>query len=280
MKGVFTLNISVISPHIHGNGNTTIAALLAFELASRNRHVCLTHVTSKSESMFPYFGFEEFDDQTNNPIQLLNLIREGGLRKEEIGNYCREITDRLDLFSLDTFISRPGKETNVSEKQMQDVLTFISQNFPYDYIVFDIDENDFKKENVKVALAYTDCLILVLTQSLTELRRFKTQKAKIQKQISNIPCLVALNKYSDIIGTVKDATHVIGIKNPKKWYPIRFSQWIPYCENRGKLKYLAEQIQNRSADVIELDSDIKHLASGVQKVKQTTREEKRKSRGY
>jgi cellulose biosynthesis protein BcsQ len=274
------VNISVISPHIHGNGNTTVAALLAFELASRNKSVCLTHVTSKSESMFPYFGFEEFDDQTNNPLQLINLIREGGLRKEEIGNYCREVTESLDLFSLDTFISRPGKETNVSETQMQDVLSFICNNFPYDYIVFDIDENDLNKENVKMVLAHTDCLIFVLTQSLTELQRFAAQKTKILKQTGNIPNLVVINKYSDIIGTIKDAASVLGIKKPSKWYPIRFNQWVQYCENRGQLKYLAEQIQNRKVDVIELDSDFKHLASGVQSIKQATREEKRIRRGY
>lgn len=274
------MNISVISPYIHGNGNTTVAALLAFELASRNKSVCLTHVTSKSESMFPYFGFEESDDQTNNPLQLINLIREGGLRKEDIGNYCREVTDRLDLFSLDTFISRTGKETNVTEQQMQTALSFICKEFPYDYIVFDIDEKDLDKENVQMALAHSDCIIIVLTQSLTELRRFAAQKAKILKQTANIPKLVVLNKYSDIIGTVKDAANILGIKRPSKWYHIRFSQWIPYCENRGQLKYLAEQIQKRNADVIDLDSDIKHIASGVQSIKQATREEKRKVRGY
>ena len=274
------MNISVISPHIQGNGNTTVAALLAFELASRNKSVCLTHITSKSESMFPYFGFEESDDQTSNPLQLINLIREGGLRKEDIGNYCREVTDRLDLFSLDTLISKSGKETSVNAEQMQTVLSFICKDFPYDYIVFDIDENDLEKENVKMALAHTDCLIFVLTQSLTELRRFADQKAKIMKQTANIPNLVVINKYCDIIGNINEVASVLGIKRPNKWYHIRFSQWIPYCENRGQLKYLAEQIQKRNANVIELDSDIKHLASGVQSIKQATREEKRKARGY
>lgn len=274
------MNISVISPHIHGNGNTTVAALLAFELASRNKRVCLTHVTSKSESMFPYFGFEESDDQTNNPLQLINLIREGGLRKEDIGNYCREVTDRLDLFSLDTFISKTGKETNVNAEHMQTALSFICREFPNDYIVFDIDENNMENENVKLVLSHTDCVVFVLTQSLTELRRFAAQKTKILKQTGNIPSLVVVNKYSDIIGTMKDAANVIGIKRPSKWYQIRFSQWIPYCENRGQLKYLAEQIQKRNADVIELDSDIKHLVSGVQSIKQAAREEKRKARGY
>jgi cellulose biosynthesis protein BcsQ len=274
------MNISVISPHIHGNGNTTVAALLAFELASRNKRVCLTHVTSKSESMYPYFGFEESDDQTSNPLQLINLIREGGLRKEDIGNYCREVNDRLDLFSLDTFISKNGNETNVNEKQMQTVLSFICKDFPYDYIVFDIDENDLEKDNVKMVLEYTNCLIFVLSQSLTELRRFTAQKAKIMRQTGNIPNLVVVNKYSDIIGTLKDTANILGIKRPNQWYKIRYNQWIPYCENKGKLKYLAEQIQKRNIDVIELDSDIKHLASGVQSIKQATREEKRKVRGY
>lgn len=274
------MNISVISPHIHGNGNTTVAALLAYELASRNKSVCLTHVTSKSESMFPYFGLEESDDQTSNPLQLINLIREGGLRKEDIGNYCREITDCFDLFSLDTFVSKGGKEKNVSDEQMQTVLNFICKDFPYDYIVFDIDENSLEKENVKLVLDHTDCLIIVLTQSLTELRRFSEQKARILKQTAGIPNLVVINKYIDSIGTDKDTAKVLGIKKPSKWYHIRFNQWIPYCENRGKLKYLAEQIQKRNADVIELDSDIKHLVSGIQSIKQAAREEKRKARGY
>ena len=214
--------------------------------------------------MFPYFGFEESDDQTNNPLQLVNLIKEGGLRKEDIGNYCREVTENLDLFSLDTFISRNGKETNVNEEQMRTVLSFICKDFPYDYIVYDIDENGLDKESIKIALAHTDCLIFVLSQSLTELRRFSNQKSKILKQTASIPNLVVVNKYCDLIGTVKDVANTIGIKRPSKWYQIKFNQWIPYCENKGKLKYLAEQIQKRNTDVIELDSDIKHLASGVQ----------------
>ncbi|SHK69744.1 hypothetical protein SAMN02745136_03133 [Anaerocolumna jejuensis DSM 15929] len=274
------MNISVISPHVHGNGNTTVAALLAYELSSRNKSVCLTHVTSKSESMFPYFGLEESDDQTSNPLQLINLIREGGLRKEDIGNYCREITERFDLFSLDTFVSRTGKDKNVNDEQMQTVLSFICKDFPYDYIVFDIDENNLEKENVKLVLAHTDCLIIVLTQSLSELQRFSGQKAKILKQTANIPNLVVMNKYIDMIGTDKDAANVLGIKHPSKWYHIRFSQWIPYCENRGQLKYLSEQIQKRNVDVLELDADIKHLVSGIQSIKQAVREEKRKARGY
>ncbi|GEM_PF-1473151 len=274
------MNISIISPHINGNGNTTVAALLAFELASRNKSVCLTHVTSKSDSMFPYLGFEETDDQTNNPLQLINLIREGGLRRDDIGNYCREVTEKLDLFSLDTFITKSGKETNVNQEQMQTVLSFICKEFPHDYVVFDIDENDLEKENVKLVLAHTDCLIFVLTQSVTELKRFTDQKTKIQKHTANIPNLVVVNKYCDIIGNLKDTAGILGIKRPNKWYQLRFNQWIPYCANRGQFKYLAEQIQKRNSDVIELDSDIKHLVSGVQSIKQATREEKRRVRSY
>ncbi len=269
------MNIGVISPHIHGNGNTTIASLLAFELASRNRTVCLTHTRTKSESMFHYFGFKETDDRTSNPVQIINLIREGGIQKQDVKNYCRQVTDRLDLFSLDAFIAKPGKESGVSSEQMDIVTRFIATSFPYDYIVFDVDENSLDNSAVRITLEYADVLVFVISQSITELKRFAAEKTKILKQTGNIPSLVVVNRYCDLIGTIKNTAGVLGIRNPKSWYPVRLNQWVPYCENRGELKYLAERIQNRDARVLELDYDIKKLAGGIQNVKQAARNHRR-----
>lgn len=273
------MNISVISPKMSGCGTTTVAGLLAFELSSRNKNVCLTHAKSKSSTIYPYFGFESSTDQTTNPVQLVNLIKEGGLRKEDIKFYCKEVTERLDLFSIEPYQKDNISEERINRSQMQTVLNFVTNDFPYDYVVFDMDE-DIENENSKIILSKTDCLIIVLPQSIGELRRFYEHKEKIFRIINKLPCLVVVNKYVNMIGSVKEVAMEIGIKNPKKWYTIRYNPWITYCENRGKFIYLGEEIQKRNIDVIDIDSDIKQIATGIQSVKQASREERRIQRGY
>ena len=51
------MNIAVMSPHCHGTGNTTSAALIAAALAKQNVKVCLTHVKAKSDALYPYYNF-------------------------------------------------------------------------------------------------------------------------------------------------------------------------------------------------------------------------------
>lgn len=263
------MNIAVMAPHIHGNGRTTVAALIAGELSTRNRHVCLTHARSQSESMYSYFTFNEVDSSTN-PQQIVNLMKGGGIQKDHIPDYSRNISDYLDLFSLNESL----QQGNISEENQAEVINFIARNAPYDFMIYDVDENNMEQSSVKAILSEADCVVLVLTQAVTELNRFKEIKAQFVSKTKKLPVIVVINKYAALYGKVKDVGDVIGVANTKSWRKLHFNAYIQYCENKGQLRFLLEQIQKRNPDVIELDSDIKHITQNILQIKREKRKER------
>ena len=129
------MNIAVISPHVHGNGNTTVAALIAASLAQRNSMVCLTHTRIKSEALFPYYSITSSVSRSN-PIQVVNLIKGGGMNSSSVPNYCRNVSDRFDIFSLDS--DEPDK---IFDEDVADVIDYLARSAPHEYLVIDVDEN-------------------------------------------------------------------------------------------------------------------------------------------
>lgn len=253
------MNIAVMSPHTHKSGNTVIASLIAYELSTRNRTVCLTHGSNKSNSLYQYFNMNEKDNQTCNSTQLLDLIKEGGIRKNDIGNYCRSITDRFELFSLNS--------NEVSSDKFNSLITFINSNFPHDYIIYDIDDNDLESTINQAILKECDCIIYILTQNSTELSEFNENKKQILYWMEDIPSIVVVNKYCDIVSNIKQVAAGIGIKKVSKWYKLSYNPWITYGTANGKMKFLYENIQKREYHVVDIDSDVKALVNGILSIK-------------
>ena len=254
------MNIAVMAPHIHGNGCTTVSSLLAAELSTKNRHVCLTHARSKSDSIYSYFGLVK-DDASNNPEQLVNLIKAGGIAKKSIPDYCRNIKDNLDVFSLDSEKYKQDEDT------MAQVITFLARNAPYDYIVFDVDLNCMEKKNVSAIIKEVDCVVMVLTQAIGELNRFREKKMRILKALNKKKIIVVINKFDPYYGRIKDVGDKIGVKNTKTWSVVHNNRNIAYCQNKGMTLNLTEKIMKRDADVIELDSDIKQITKAIIEIK-------------
>ena len=256
------MNIAVIAPHVHGNGCTTIAALIAAEISNRNKKVCLSHVRSKSDSFLPYFSLQRIEDST--PKSLVTMIKQGGIQKESISNYCRSITDKLDLFSLD----RDIQEGELSIEDVSVVAEFMLTNSPYDYVVYDIDENDMHFPVTKTILDYTDCMVLVLTQATTELNRFKEVQSYFSKVAKKrqIPVIVVLNKYDPLYGDTKTIAAKLGITNYRairKWKTVRYNRYVPYCENKGNLNLLNERMHNRQPEVLDISTDIANVVKEI-----------------
>lgn len=250
------MNIAVMSPHCHGNGATTIAALISSTMAKQNTKVCLTHVTAKSESIYPYYNITSGGTNTTDAIQLTKLIRTGGMQKNSLSNYCRNISDNFDVFSLDS-------DTKIPETEIADVVTYIAQNAPYDYVVFDVDENSLDKPAVKAVIENADCIILVLSQALTEINRFKAIKSEFISLTRKVPKIVVMNKYRSSLGTLKEYAAKLGIKDTRHWHYVHDNHNIISCENNGQLLYLTEQIKKRNGEVVELDADIQKIVKDI-----------------
>lgn len=258
-----SMNIVVMSPHTRQNGNTTLSAMIALELSNRNRKVCLTHALTKSNSLYTYFNISHFDDKTNNPIQIINLIRGGGIRKNDIGDYCKPVNNNLEIFSLNS--------EDIPEDMHCDTIDFICKGFPHDYVVFDLDDNDIYSKTNEIILSNCDCIIFVLSQGVSELSQFKAIRQELLDYLGNIPMLVAVNKYTDIAGSMKDVASAIGIKRPSKWYKVNYNPWITYGTNKGKLSFIYENMLKKEYHVVDISNDIKNLTSGISGIRSAMR---------
>lgn len=249
------MNIAVMSPHTNKNGNTVIASLIAYELSSRNRKVCLTHSTNKSNALYSYFSLNEAMDKTCNSIQILNLIREGGIRKNDISDYCKSVSENLEIFSLNS------KE--ISQEQLNEVTGFICTNFPHDHVIFDVDDNDLNNEINQTIIKHCDCIVYVLTQNKTELIEFCEKRKENLYWMNDIPSIVVVNQFCDIVGSIKQVALTIGIKKPKKWFEMGYNPWIPYATNHGMVSHLYQNMQKRDYQVVDIDSDLKNIVNGI-----------------
>lgn len=261
------MNITVIQPQGHGSGTTTVAALIASELSTRNKQVCLTNTKPVSEALYPYYDINTEQEKHNVSMELINLIKFGGVRKEKVRNYCRNISDNLDLF----VVNEPYKKGELTEADMVQTIGFLGKNSPYDYVVFDVDEKQLQKPTVQSLLEITDVCIVVLTQDSREVARFMEQRDEFLKATKGIPTVVVVNKYSSILGNIKDLALSMGMKNTKNWCAIHSNQYVPYCENRGKLNYLAEQLHNNTPEVVELNRDVWHIVQKILDIKKIRR---------
>lgn len=258
------MNIAVISPHYNNTGTTVVSSMLGLELASRGSKVCLTHSLPKSEALYKYFGLTSIEDKTVNPARLVRMIKEGALKPEEVSDYCKSINTKLDLFSADS-------ETFTQEDMIL-ALECITQSFPHDYIVYDIDNEELECPANRLILKNTDVAIIVINQNIIELEKFKAQRERILNSLGKIPQLVVINKYCDVLGSVKETAQMMGVKAPKNWSVIRYNPWVGYGTNFGKLGYIYEKMSTADYRVADVASDIKVLTNLILKVKVAKRQ--------
>jgi hypothetical protein len=202
---------------------------------------------------------KHFDDKTNNPIQIINLIRGGGIRKNDIGNYCKPIGENMEIFSLNS--------QSIAEELHNVTMDFICNGFPHDYVVFDLDDNDIYSKTNEIILDSADCVVYVLSQDVAELAKFNEIRQDIMDRVGNIPMLVVVNKYTDIVGNMKDVAASIGIRRANKWYKINYNPWIAYGTNKGKISFIHENMLKREYHVVDIQNDMKLLVNGIMSVR-------------
>lgn len=267
------MNIAVIQPQGHGSGTTTIAALIASELGSRNSQICLASVKPVSESLYQYYGVDEKTEKQNVALELMNLIKFGGIKKEKVRDYCRNLEENLDLFVLNT----PYQKGVLEEDDMVQAIRFLGTNSPYDYVVYDVDEKHMERKTVQEVLSVTDVCVLILTQDTCEIRRFMQNKNAFLKATRGIPTVVVVNHYSTLLGSIKEMAQSMEVKNTKNWCSVHNNHHIQYCANRGKYSYLSKKIRENAPEVVELNRDVSNIVQNVMEIKRIERNRRIKS---
>jgi hypothetical protein len=264
------MNIAVISPHTRKNGNTTIASLLALELSTRGKNVCLTHTAIKSPAMYEYFSLREADgDKTANPSKLVTMLKAGAVKPEEISEYCKNITTGVDAFTVN--------DRKFTDEDLSYALDYIADKFPYDLKVFDIDD-DYGNETTKRIVAKCDFIILVITQSIMELYDFKTELKYFEKLLKYKPSMIVVNKFDRRICDIKAVQTVLGATVSKKssWLTVRYNPQVVRFENYGKTLDLYNAMRKDDISVVDIANDFKQIANRVMKCRQQERMTKAK----
>lgn len=261
------MNIAVISPHSRNNGTTTIAGFLALELACRGKKTCLTHVSTKSPSLLKYFGLDEAEeDKTANPSRMVKMIREGILKREDITEYCRPINKTMEIYS--------ANDANFKDEDMLFALEFMVKNFPHDFVVFDIDNNNLDSDATKLVLGNCEFIVVVMEQSAKEAIEFKRLFRSIWKSIGKKPMLMVVNKYNTKIGKANDIALELGIKEIKKtssWLYLHYNPYIVKYENKGNLQGLHKAMRTNDARIFEISSDVKNIVNRIMKYRSVKR---------
>ena len=247
--------ISVISPQKRTTGVTSIAALTSAALAKQSRKTLLINTAAHSQSLNLYFGIGNCDDAP--ATQLTNLVKMGGASKESIPEYCFSVNDFFDVFSIE--------DGNKDKQAINDVHEFLMTTASHNYIVCDVD-TDMEDERTKKVLEMSDCVLLVLTPSIKNMKKFVEAKPVFAKMIRNKPVITVLNNFDPEVCSKEAAAAAVGITKKNvvsRWHTVNVNKYIPYCENRGKLELLIDQMGKRTSQTIMLDTDINSIARQI-----------------
>lgn len=261
------MNIAVISPNSENNGVSTLAGLLALEIGARGKKVCLTHTSTKSPSLFQYFGLNDTEeDKTANPARMIKMLKENILKREDVREYCKMVNSTVDVYS--------ANDATFDKDDMVYALDYILKYFPHDFVVVDVDIRDPEDEAVKSTLKQSDFIILVVEQSAKEVLGFKGGFASLKKHIGNKPMMAVVQRYSSVVGKVSDLAAMCGVKELKKsssWLSLRYNPYIVKYEMNGKLPALHRAMKTNDARIIDISSDVKTIANRIMKFKTAKR---------
>lgn len=256
------MNIAVISPMAKNSGNTTLAMLIALDLAHKGKKICLTHTSSLSMAFYNYFSLKTFEDKTTTPSLIVKLLKEGGVQPEEVSDYCKKIDDNLELFC--------NESTAFTKEDMNFMLSYLATKFPSDYVIFDVDAGQYEfttNEIVEKTLKLSDIVIINITQSINQLQYIKEIKDKMMSLLGNKPILVVINKFCDIQSTIKETAAWMGVKKPNNWLLLRYNPWIGWATNHGQLLTLYKKMVEKDMRVVDIAADLNKISTCIMKVK-------------
>jgi len=236
------MRVSVISPHSRHTGNTTLAILIALELANNEVKTCITHTKSMSPEFYRYLNFRGIQDKTSTPSQIVKILRGGSLDNKDIVDYCKVVNDNLEAFTNNT--------ENFDQKDMDFMVSYITNSFPHEHVVFDVSSN-------LTTIDTSDVIIFNITQSIEELKELKNYTEILKKE--NV--VVVINKYNSIKSTLKEVAFWGDIKLKNNCTILHDNPWINWATNHGQLNILYKKIASKDERVIGIKEELNKICS-------------------
>lgn len=252
------MNIAVISPHGRNTGNTTLAILIALDLAQKGKRVCMTNANNMSHSLYEYFNLMDYEDKTSTPSQVVKLLKEGSVKPEEVSDYCKKISDNLELFC--------NNAKDFTESDMQYMIEYIGSKLTHDYIIYDIDigMNQFPyHEMTKKIIGISDMVILNINQSIKQLTEINRIKKDMLELLGNKPTIVVISRFDDSQSTIKETANWMGVKKPNNWLVMRNNPWICWGTNHGKITQVYKKIIEKDERVMDVASDLDKISNNI-----------------
>lgn len=253
--------IGVVAPFMPNGGASTVAELIALEIAYRNKKVCLTHSLTKSNCLYNAFGIkvDKKVDKGMDASKIVEMFKSGATRPDDISILCKKVTETLDVFSLnDVKVKLEGR--NIA-------LEYVTQHFPHQYVVVDVDDHDLNSESNQIVFRNCDVVVVVLHQVDKDLLQFKNNVDRTMISIGTVPQVAVVNKYVELLGTVQETSSAAGFAQPFKWCTVHYNQYIGFASNFSKMVSLYDKIVAKDARVAELSGEMKALVSRLMKVK-------------
>lgn len=254
------MNIAVVSPHTQRNGATTVASLLGLELAYRGKSVCLTHLNSKNTVLNEMFSLDKRPkDRSTEPSKLVKLIRTQVLKAEDVPNYCQNVGKNIDVYSVN--------DRNYSDEDANYLVNFIMSNFPYEFIVFDVDTECMDTLSVRSVIQHCDLVVFVVTQSLEEMQKFKSTAKQLTKLYSK-PSVVVVNRFDREISSVKDVQDEVGagkLSKETSWLKLRYNPQVTKFSNSGYMSALFTNGRAGDFALVDISNDLKVIGNRVMK---------------
>ena len=262
------MNIVVMSPHDNKTGNTTVASVIAMRLAMKGRKTILTNVAGSSDSLMTYFGYNKKDGESKiNAHRLVQMLKDGVIKTEYVDDYCYTIADNYSMF-----VGDPKDELDDSERAF--ITSHIMQYFPHEFKVIDFDApvESIKNETEQNVLKRADLVVLVVEPNIQSLKKFKTTMNQIQDDTKHVPIFVVVNKYCNVIESVKSIASYSGIKSPNRWLTLRYNPYIAWGSNNGRMAEVFKFMGTSDTRVFDVAQDAGNIVNAILRLKVAKRQ--------
>ena len=254
------MNIAVVSPGCMGVGVTSLAILLGIDLVNRGNPVVVTSLRDGRNDLREYVGSipNDLGDMENGMREMLRAKAAGEFAASDIRSYC------VDQ-GVDILLRSEGMKPN----EVDEIIQFISGSSlnGRGYIcVVDVDVDDMRRPEVEMEITAADVVVVVLTQNISHVKKFRDNRANMAKAFANKKVVVVINKYDKFAGTVKDVWNTAGVKYGDGWIEIRYNKCVPLMTTKCFIAQAAEAMKAANdADIATLKADIGRVGGLVEK---------------
>lgn len=254
------MNIAVISPGNRGTGVTSLAILLGIDLANRGNPVVVTSLNASKSDMRDYVGAlpKDLGDVENGMRELLRAKSTGEFDAGDIRSYC------VDL-GVDILLRPDGMKPSEANEVIQYISGANLNGRNYICIV-DVDVENMRSPEVEFEVTSADVVVVVLTQNISHIKRFRENRANMAKAFAGKKVIVVINKFDKFAGTVKDVWNKAGVKYGDGWFEVRYNSCVPLMTAKSFIQQAASAMKvANDKDIATLKADIERVGGLVEK---------------